>query len=296
MPILPASELTKVEVLKTDTILDRLSGLGGLPKGYIIELWGEQNTGKSTLAIQSVAAAQKASLRCLWVDLERTFVPARAKALGVDLELLDVLKCASGEEYIDTLEEVVKAGTYGMIVIDSIGDLSSRIEMEKTAEQKSIGLQASLMTRFVRIIAPYIDLHKTIFIGVNHERMDLNGKLYTMGGKRWSEKKKLSIRLREKSGFFIKQGDKVVGKVIRAIVSKNHLAGTERLEIESNLVWEEGFSYAQDLLQDAIDRGVFERKGNTFYWPDGEKIGMIGALREKMKENSFAEKIKKALS
>lgn len=292
--ITPASALNKIEILETGTILDKLSGLGGLPKGFIIELFGEQNTGKSTLAIHAVAAAQRHGLKCLWTDIERTFIPARAEKLGVDIDKLDVLKCANAEEYIDTLEQLVKDGTYNLIVMDSIGDLSSMVEMQKTAEQKSIGLQASLMTRFVRIIMPYIDLNKIIFIGVNHERLSLEGKLFTMGGKKWSEKKKLAIRLREKSGFLLKVGDKVVGKVIRAIVAKNHLAPTERLEIESNLVFEEGFSYTADLMQDAIDRGVFRREGNTFFLGE-DKIGTVSKLRERMKDQSFADKVKSLL-
>jgi recombination protein RecA len=274
--------------------MDRLCGVGGIPRGFIVELYGEENTGKTTMAFHAIAAAQRAGIKCLMVDMERTFLPKRAEELGCDLKKLDVLKCATGEEYIDTLEELVKAGTYGLIVIDSIGDLSSRVIMEKQAGDATIGVQAKLMARFVRMIAPYVDLHNLIFIGINHERVDMDGRLYTMGGKRWSEKKKISIRFR-RSKNVLKTGETVVGKQVRLSVTKNHVAGTEGMELYSNLLWATGYSYAQDLLDDAIQQGVITKEGNTHYFA-GEKLGLIGKSREWIAIEENAAKVKEALS
>lgn len=115
-----------------------------------------------------------------------------------------------------------------------------------------------------------------------------------MGGKKLAEKKKMSFRFREKPGFLIKEGERVVGKVVRLTCTKNHFAPTEKMEVESNLIFNEGFSYEQDLLDDAITRGVFTKEGNTFFF-DGVKIGMIGKLRDWMKIEENAKRVEEAL-
>jgi recombination protein RecA len=299
MPITSAHGMEKLKIVRTDTPLDRLSGIGGLPRGFIVELWGPTNSGKSTIAFQAVAAAQKEGLRCLWVDVEHTFRayvanPQRTANFGVDLSKLDVMLEQTAEEYIDNVQEAISSKKYDVIVMDSIGDLSSKIHQEKTAEERSIGVQASLMTKFVRDMIWKVDYNHILFIAINHERKDMDGAIYQMGGKKLAEKKKMAFRLREKPGFVIKEGDRVVGKVIRITTSKNHFAPTEKMEVESNLIFNEGFSYAQDLLDDAITRGVFTKEGNTFFFA-GEKIGMIGKLREWIKVEENAEKVKEAL-
>lgn len=295
--------MMKLKILETGTPLDKLSGIGGLPRGFIIELWGKTNSGKSTIAFQTVAAAQKAGLRCLWIDVEHTFRayvanPQRVATFGVDMDSLDVMVEDNAEAYIDNTEDAIKSKKYDLIVMDSVGDLSSKIEQEKTAGEKTIGTQASLMTKFIRSVTWMIDMNEVIFLVVNHERQDLLGGIYQMGGKKLAEKKKMSFRFREKKGpsgaFVLKVGEKIVGKVMRLSVSKNHFAPTESMEVESNLIFNEGFSYQADLLQDAIDRGIFRREGNT-YWLGDEKCGTIGKLREKMAEESFAAKVKELL-
>jgi len=300
MPTLSGSALAKIKLVTTNTPLDKASGLGGLPRGFIVEFWGENNTGKSTAAYQTVAAAQKAGLRCLWIDVEHSFRSYvanvdRTHSFGVDLDSLDVMIEENAEDYIDNTIEAMKSKKYDVIVMDSVGDLSSKIEQEKTAGEKTIGQQASIMSKFMRNIAWVIDMNDILFIVVNHQRETLMGRVYQMGGKRLAEKKKMSFRFREKQNFMIKKGERIVGKVIRINVLKNHLAPTEGLEIESNLIFQEGFSYAADLLDDAIERGIITKDGNTHYFA-GEKLGMIGKVREWIKEELNAQRIKEALS
>jgi recombination protein RecA len=300
MPILPASGMLKLKVLQTNTPLDKASGIGGLPRGFIVELWGKTNSGKSTIAFQTVAAAQKAGLRCLWIDVEHTFRayianPQRAATFGVNMDLLDVMTEENAEAYIDNTEEAIRSKKYDLIVMDSIGDLSSKIEQEKSSGEKTIGTQASLMTKFVRSITWMIDMNEIIFLVVNHERQTLMGGIYQMGGNKLAEKKKMSFRFREKQNFMIKKGERIVGKVMRINVSKNHFAATEGLEIESNLIFNEGFSYAADLLDDAIERGIITKEGNSHFFA-GEKIGMIGKAREWIADPLNAERISQALS
>lgn len=292
--------MTTLKILQTNTPLDKASGIGGLPRGFIIELWGKTNSGKSTIAFQTVAAAQKAGLRCLWVDVEHTFRayvanPQRVDTFGVDMDKLDVMLEENAEDYIDNTEEAVRSKKYDLIVMDSIGDLSSKVEQEKTAAEKTIGMQASLMTKFIRTITWMIDMNEIIFLVVNHERQTLLGGIYQMGGNKLAEKKKMSFRFREKQNFMIKKGERIVGKVMRINVSKNHFAATEGMEIESNLIFQEGFSYAADLLDDAIERGVITKEGNNHFFLS-EKIGMIGKAREWIKIEDNAKRISQALS
>lgn len=303
MPITPASGMEVLKVVKTNTPLDKVSGIGGLPRGFIVELWGKTNSGKSTTAFQVVAAAQKQGLRCLWIDVEHSFRAyvaneKRAEAFGVDMNKLDVMLEANAEDYIDNTEEAVRSKKYDVIIMDSVGDLSSKIEQEKTAAEKTIGVQASLMTKFVRTITWVVDMNEILFIVVNHERETLMGGIYQMGGKKLAEKKKMSFRFRDKKGpsgvFLLKQGEKIVGKVVRISVSKNHFAPTEQMEVESNLLFDEGFSYQQDLVDDAIQRGVFTRTGNTFFFSQ-EKIGTMSKLRDWIKEETNLERVKELL-
>lgn len=283
--ITKASTVNDITVLTTNTFIDRMTGIGGLPRGRIVEIWGDQNTGKSSVCLQTIVAAQKQGLRCLWVDVEYSFSLEYAKKLGVDVEKLGILRESYAEDIIDQTEEAIESGEWDVIVFDSIGDLSSRVQKEKSSGEKTIGVQASLMTRFSVNIAPHIVYNKILFIGVNHSRTDImTGKLMVLGGKKWSEKKKLSIRFREKTGAILKKGDEVVGRVIIAKVTKNHLGGTDGLEVEARLMNNEGFSTAADLFETALSMGIIRKEGNTHFIGD-EKLGTLSKAREWVKEN-----------
>lgn len=300
MPLTPASKINDIQVLPTGIFLDNITGIGGLPRGRIVEFWGDQDTGKSSAALQTVAAAQKLGLKCLYVDIEFSLSTEYAAKLGVDMDKLMVLREGTAEEYIDSVEAFVKDGKFDVIVLDSIGDLSSRISNdEKKAGEKTIGMQASLMSTFSRHIAPYVALNKILFIGVNHSRIEIMGiyagKIYQMGGKKWSEKKKLSIRFREKSGVQLKVGEKVVGRVIKVSVSKNHVGNTTGKEVEARLLNDQGFSTTADLLAQAIEAGMFTKTGNTFFIGE-TKIGTKSKLDEWYAIPENAELIKSKLS
>lgn len=287
-------KLKAAEPMETETPLDEMTGIFGLPKGLITEFWGESNTGKSTAAIQAVVAAQKQGLRCLWIDAERSFAPKYAESLGVNMARLGVLEGLTGESILDKLLDEVQQGNWDVMVLDSIGSLSSRIWFEKQVGDKTVGVQASLLTRFVQLAVSYIKWKKIVFIGINHARTDMNGKLYQMGGKLWSEKKKLSIRFREKTGVVLKSGEKTVGKVIILKITKNHIGATEGKEMDVQLMHGEGFSVGANLLQKALDLGVIRKEGNLHWFKD-EKLGLIGKTREWLKEPENVEKLKAVL-
>lgn len=284
--ITPADQINDVQVLPTGIFLDEITGGGGMAMGRICEFWGAKDTGKSSAALQVVAAAQKLGYRCLYIDVEFSLSTEYAAKLGVDISKLDVLRESSAEEFLDATEVALRSNKYQVLVLDSIGDLSSKAEQEKAAGERTIGMQASLMSKFSRMVAPLVSLNKILFIGVNHERIDFMGmgKVYQMGGKKWSEKVKLSIRFREKSGVVLKNGDTQVGRVIIAKVDKNHVWGTKGKEMEVQLLNDFGFSVSANLFEVALSSGVITKVGNTHYF-SGEKIGTVGKAREWCKDN-----------
>jgi len=294
--ITKAKEIGDPEVLQTGTFLDDLTGIGGLPFERIIEFIGEQKTGKSTASFHVIAEAQKQGYKCLLVDIEHSITAKYAEELGVDTDALDVIRAKFAEDYLNETVEACESGKYKVIVLDSIGSLSSRVEAEKQVGEKTIGGQASLMSVFVRKIAPMVSYNKILFIGINHLRDQIgsmsNAKV-AMGGKNWSEKKKLSLRFRE-TGNLLKQGENTIGKVINVKVEKNAVGPTEKREADVQLIFGSGFSASANLLQVALDRGIFEKQGNS-YFLSGEKLGTISKLREWLKDPVNEDLIKEKL-
>lgn len=291
-----ASVFETVDVIETDSPVDEMSGLYGLPRGYFTEFWGESDTGKSTAALQAVAGAQARGFNCLWVDAENTLSVAYARKLGVDVSKLGVLRGLTAETILEKLLAEVKANRWHVIVLDSIGSLSSRIWFEKEVGDKTVGVQASILTRFVQLSVAYVRQHKTVFIGVNHAREDMNGKLYQMGGKLWTEKKKFSIRFKPKSGpNIIKQGEITVGKLITMKVTKNHVGNTYGKEMDVQLLNDVGFSAEANLLQKAIDKEIIRKDGASYFLGD-EKIAYgQGKAREWIALPENQERIKSML-
>jgi len=289
--ITKASELAKINVIRTGTLIDRLSGIGGIPRGRITEVWGDASTGKTTVILQAIAEAQKQGLKCLFADAEHSLEARYAEAVGVDIENLDVIRENLAEDILDTIEK--EAENYDLIILDAIGALLPRQEAEKASGEKTIGGQAGLVARFCRKIVPILSLKDTALVVLNHSFVDImSGAVKTSGGAKLDFHKSLSIRLKWK-GLWLKQGEKKIGKVIVGSVKKNKLANTEGMELESRIIFGTGFSGAADLLEEAIERGVFTREGNSFFF-SGEKIGTISKLREWAKEHE--QEIKRELA
>lgn len=293
--IIPASKIGDPAVLQTGTFLDDLTGIGGLPFERIVEFIGEQKTGKSTASFHVIASAQAQGLKCLLVDVEHSFTEKYAQDLGVDTEKLMVLRAQFAEDYLNDTIEAIESGEYRVIVLDSIGSLSSRVEAEKEIGQKVIGQQASPMAMFMRKVAPQVSYHKSMLILVNHFRQEFGTyqpKTIAMGGKAVMEKKKLSLRFRE-TGSVLKSGENVVGKVINVRVEKNAVGPTEKREVDVQLIFGSGFSASANLLQVLLDKGIITKTGNTFYL-DKLKLGTISKTREYVKDH--AEELKEALA
>lgn len=283
-----ASTLDEVEVIPTGLFVDKLIGVGGIPKGHIVELFGDPGVGKSSLALQMVGAAQKIGQRCLWVDNEFYFTPRYATELGVDNSKLDLIQEGIAEAALEEVVDEVEKGKVDLVVLDSIGGLRTRAESEKTFEERTIGAQANLVAKFCRKIVPLLSMKKVAFIVINHSFVDImSGKIQTSGGKKLGYHKAVSIRLKVNPTLALKSGEKQVGKVVEAQVwGKNRLAATEGLKVSANFLFGKGFSATADLFQDAIDKGIITKEGQSFFFA-GEKLGRgMNAAREAFEKNS----------
>lgn len=294
-----ADSIESVDVIPTGLFLDKLSGIGGIPRGVITEVFGDEGIGKSSLCLQAVAAAQRLGLRCLWADVEWSFAPKYAVSLGVDNSRLGLVRERIAETTLDTLEEEIETGKWDLVILDSVGGILPRKEAEKDAEGKTIGSQAGLMAKFCRKVIPSLAIHDVALVVINHSFTDImSSKLMTSGGKKLAYHKALSVRLKSKFGSAVlKQGDRRVGKVVIGEVRKNKLAATEGLELEGQLFFGSGFSTAADMLSDAIEKGVITKKGNTYFLAM-EKLGIgLQNVRKQMESDAvLSEKIKMALN
>lgn len=292
-----ADSIEDVQPIPTGLFIDKLTGIGGIPRGLITEVFGDEGIGKSSLCLQIVANAQKQGLRCLWADVEWSYSPAYATALGVDNSKLGLIREKYAEATLEALEAEIDEGNWDLVVLDSVGGILPRAEAEKGVEGKTIGGQAGLLAKFCRKVVPSLAITNTALIAINHAFIDImSGKLLTSGGKKLAYHKALSVRLKLKQGVSLKQGDRKVGKVVIGEVRKNKVAPTEGMELDGQLIFGIGFSAGADLLADAIERGVITKKGNSYYL-GGEKLAVgLTATRQAIEGDALLfEKVKAAL-
>ena len=297
MSVMYASEIKEVEVIPTGLFIDNLTGIGGIPRGVITEIFGDEAIGKSTICFQLIANAQKRGLKCLFADVEWSYTPMYAESVGVDNSKLGLIRERFAENVLDSLEEEIESGNWDLIVLDSVGGILPRAEAEKGADGKTIGGQAGLIAKFCRKVVPALRINNVALVAINHSFIDImSGALKTSGGKKLSYHKSLSIRLKKKAGMVLKQGDRKVGKVVTGIVVKNKLAATEGLEIDGQLIFGTGFSAAADILNIAIDKGVVTKKGVTYFFGEAKLAVGLSKTRKLLEDDKkLAEAIKQLL-
>lgn len=297
--IIPASRTEKIGAISTGLPqLDRAIGGSafGIPKKRMTLLTGPFSTGKTSLAFNILAQHQKAGMECLWVDTEGTFDKDHATMCGVDIGSLLLAKQSEyAEKVLDTIENFVIHSKNKLVVLDSYGGLSIRDEMEKDASGADFGAKAKMFTRWLRKIKVYLDMNNCslIVMGYEYVRMGAPGKILA-GGDGMAKTPSLWIDLYKKPGVYIKQGDERVGEVIVAVIKKTKLGGKKWAECEIQFVFGEGWNPVSDMLQDAIDRGVITRTGNTFFFGE-EKLGTKGKVQEWMKIEENAKRVEEAL-
>jgi recombination protein RecA len=253
--------------------LDAAIGVGGMPRGRIVEIYGPESSGKTTLALQVVAQAQKAGGIAAYIDAEHAMDPDYAEKLGVNIDDLLISQPDSGEQALDIAETLVRSASVDVIVVDSVAALVPRAEIDGDMGDSHMGLQARLMSQALRKMTSIISNSNTCFIFINQLR-DKIGVMFgspetTTGGK--ALKFYASVRIDIRRIGAIKEGDKMVGNRTRVKVVKNKVAPPFR-ETEFDIMYGEGISREGDLLDLAVNHNVVEKSGAWFSY-SGERLG-----------------------
>jgi len=264
-----------VEVIPSGSILlDEALGVGGYPRGRIIEIYGPESSGKTTLALHAIAEAQKAGGIAAFIDAEHALDPSYARKLGVDTDELWISQPDSGEQALEVAESLVRSGAVDIIVVDSVAALTPQAELEGDMGDSHMGLQARLMSQALRKLTGILAKSKTTIIFINQIRMKI-GVMFgnpetTTGGN--ALKFYSSVRLDVRKIETISKGaDEFIGNRVRVKIVKNKVAPPFR-KVELDLYFNEGISYAGGLLDGALKHGILEKTG-SWYSYNGEKIG-----------------------
>jgi len=264
----------EVESVSTGSLgLDIALGIGGLPRGRIIEIYGPESSGKTTLALQVIAEAQKGGGTCAIVDAEHALDPGYARKLGVDVDNLLISQPDAGEQALEIADTLVRSGALDVLVVDSVAALVPRAELEGEMGDSHVGLQARLMSQALRKLTGSISRSRTIVIFINQIRMKI-GVMFgspetTTGGN--ALKFYASVRLDIRRIGAIKDKETVVGNQTRVKVVKNKMAPPFR-QVEFDIMYGEGISKTGELIDLGVNANIVEKSGAWFAY-DGQRIG-----------------------
>ena len=263
-----------VSVISTGAVsLDAALGVGGFPRGRVVEVFGPEAGGKTTLALHVIAEAQKVGGQAAFIDAEHALDPNYARKLGVDVDNLLVSQPDNGEQALEIAETLIRSGGVDVVVVDSVAALVPKAELEGEMGDPQMGLQARLMSQALRKLTAIVSKSKTCLVFINQLREKI-GVLFgnpetTTGGR--ALKFYASIRLDIRRIQSIKEGDRVVGSRTRAKVVKNKVAAPFR-EAEFDILYGEGISREGDLLDLGVEKGLIEKAGTWLSFA-GERLG-----------------------
>jgi recombination protein RecA len=280
--------LVPVSVISTGSIsLDAALGVGGLPRGRVVEIYGPESGGKTTLTLHVIAEAQKMGGQAAFIDAEHALDPAYARKLGVDVDNLLVSQPDNGEQALEIAETLIRSNAVDIVVVDSVAALVPRAELEGDMGDPQMGLQARLMSQALRKLTAIVSKSRTCLIFINQIREKI-GVMFgnpetTTGGR--ALKFYSSIRLDIRRIQSIKEGDRVIGSRTRGKVVKNKVAAPFR-EAEFDIIYGEGISREGDLIDVGVEQGVLEKSG-TWISFGGERLGQGREnARQLLKENA----------
>ena len=284
---LDGSEIQPVEVIPTGSVaLDVALGCGGLPRGRIIEIYGPESSGKTTLTLHAIAEAQRGGGVCAFIDAEHALDTDYARRLGVDLEDLLVSQPDCGEQALEITDTLVRTGAIDLIVVDSVAALTPRAEIEGEMGDTHMGLQARLMSQALRKLTGSIQKTNTMVIFINQIRMKI-GVMFgnpetTTGGN--ALKFYASVRLDIRRIGAIKDRDEVVGNQTRVKVVKNKVAPPFK-QVEFDIMYGQGISKVGELLDLGVKAGIVEKSGSWFSY-DGTRVGQGREAAKTFLENN----------
>jgi recombination protein RecA len=286
-----------VDVISTGCIsLDLALGVGGLPRGRVVEIYGPESSGKTTVALHVIAEAQRKGGVGAFVDAEHALDPEYAKRIGVNVDELLISQPESGEEALEIVKTLVESGEVDVIVVDSVAALVPRAEISGEMGEFEIGLQARMMSQALRVLSGSIAKKKSIVIFLNQTRMKIGtyGKPETTPGG-LALKFYASVRIELKRAAQIKKGDEIIGNKILAKIVKNKVAAPFKTA-EFNIYYNEGISKEADLINTGLKYGVVKKSGSWFEF-ENKKLGQgMEQAKEFLKKNpNLAEEIRKKI-
>ena len=272
---LKESRTLNVESIPTGSIsLDLALGVGGIPRGRIIEIYGPESSGKTTLSMHMIAEVQKRKGQAAFVDAEHALDPDYAGKIGVQLDDLLISQPDNGEQALDIVETLVRSNAVDIIVIDSVAALTPRAEIEGDMGDSHMGLHARLMSQALRKLTAIVSKSKTTVIFINQLRMKI-GVMFgnpetTTGGQALKFYSSVRIEVRKKAQ--LKVGEKIIGNRVKVKIVKNKVAPPFRTT-EFDIMWNEGISYEGDLLDTGVEHAVIAKSGNSFLFGE-ERLGV----------------------
>ena len=277
----------QVDAISTGSLgLDMALGIGGVPRGRIVEIYGPESSGKTTVALQIVAEAQKAGGEAAFIDVEHALDPIYAKALGVDIDSLLVSQPDTGEQALEIMEALIRSGALDVIVLDSVAAMVTKAEIEGEMGETHVGLQARLMSQALRKLTSVVSRSNCVAIFINQVREKI-GVVYgnpetTPGGR--ALKFYSSVRIGVRRGEQIKNGTEVIGNRTKCKIVKNKVAPPFK-EVMFDIMYGEGVSRVGEVIDFAVDADIIEKSGAWFSY-NGERLGQgRDKVKKILKEN-----------
>ncbi len=278
----------ETDIISTGCLqLDEALGVGGIPRGKIIEIYGNESSGKTTIALQTIKQAQALGLKCLYLDLENTLNINYMKSIGIDIEKILIANPMSGEQTFEIIEAMLKNKQVDLIVVDSVAAMLPEVERENDFDSQSIGAHARLMSRGLRKITPLVAANRSVVMFINQIREKI-GVMFgnpetTTGGK--ALKFFASVRLEIKKVELIKSGLEKIGIKSKITVVKNKVAAPLKTAF-IDILFNQGYDEMNDILDFAIKYEIIQKSG-SWYSYNGEKIGQgVDQLRKTFSDNN----------